>query len=298
MAGFDTILCPVDPAAPSEVALKHAMALGEWFAADVTVLAVRPHGWRLGRAPVAGRNGGMRGTNGVPLEDRIRQFSNEAVRVQVTEGAVGREIVRAGSDHGAAVLVMGARPLGRLERLLFGSVTEYVLMHTSSPVLIVPPGAGAPPASPGAMFERIVCGVDRSPASRRALAFALSLGKGHVAVVHALEDIADEHPRFARHVNAVECWREVEPDIRADYEALVPEAARLWCEVEVVVPFGRAGRALVEVAEARQASLLVIGATGWHAASGATARYVIQRAPCPVLAVPCTTDANGAARPA
>lgn len=294
MTGFETILCPVDPVAPSEAALQHAMALGEWSAGGVTVLAVRPHGWRIGRAPVTGRDG-RRGENGTAFEDRIRQLASQPVRVQMVEGAVGREIVRAVSEHGADVLVMGVRPLGRIERLLFGSVTEYVLMHTSAPVLIVPPGAGSPPSSPAAMFERIVCGVDRSPESRRALAFALSLGKRHVAVVHALEDFSDEHPRFAGHFNSVECWREVESELRADYEALVPEAARLWCEVEVVVPFGSAGRVLVDAAEARKASLLVIGTAGWHGSFGGTARYVIQKAPCPVLAVPRGTSAKTAA---
>jgi nucleotide-binding universal stress UspA family protein len=52
------------------------------------------------------------------------------------------------------------------------------------------------------------------------------------------------------------------------------------------VPLGRAGGVLMAAAEARQASLVVIGTAGWHSPFGTTARYVIQHAPCPVLAVP------------
>lgn len=285
MTQYETILCPVDPAAPAEVALQHAMALGA-FAARVTVLAVRPHGWRIGRVPAAGRTGGQPPEDASALEQRIRQLSSRPVEVEMVEGAVGQEIVRAARDLRADLIVMGAREVGRIERLLFGSVVEHVLMHTTSPVLIVPPGAGPPASAPEALFDRIVCGVDRSAESRRALAYALSLARREVAVVHALEDFSDEDSRFARHFNTAECWREVEPEIRADYGELVPDAARLWCAIDVVVPLGRAGSVLVAAAETRRASLVVIGTAGWHVPFGTTARYVIQKAPCPVLAVP------------
>lgn len=287
MPRFETILCPVDPAAPSEVGLQHAIALGGWSAARVTVLAVRPHGWHVGRVPITGRPGSRPADDASALEQRIQRISSQPVRVQMVEGAVGREIIRAAGDLRADIVVMGARQLRRIERLLFGSVTEYVLVHTSCPVLIVPPD-GTPPSPPAALFDRIVCGVDRSLESHRALAYALSLGTRDLAVVHALEDFSDEHPRFAGHFNTAACWREVEPEIRADYEELVPEEARLWCAVEVVTPIGRAGRVLIEAAMARQASLIVIGTAGWHAAFGSTARHVIQKAPCPVLVVPRT----------
>jgi nucleotide-binding universal stress UspA family protein len=299
MPRFETILCPVDPAAPSEVALGHAIALGEWSAAAVTVLAVRPHGWHLGRVPITGRPGNRPAGDASALEERIRHVSSESVRVQLAEGAVGREIIRAAGDLRADLVVMGARRLGRLERLLFGSVTEHVLNHTSCPVLIVPSGRGSPPSPPEALFDRIVCGVDRSLESHRGLAYALSLGRRHLAVVHALEDFSEEDPRFAGLLSTAACWREVEPEIRADYEELVPEEARLWCAIEVVVPIGGAGSALIEAAEARQASLMVIGTADLHPPSGRTARHVIQNAPCPVLAVPCAgTRAEGQTRAA
>ncbi len=286
MTQFQTILCPVDPAASSDIALHYAMALGDWLDARVTVLAVRPHGWRIGRRSAASRTGSEAAEALTALEQRLRQVSRPSVDLQVVEGAVGREIVRGARDLQADLLVMSARRLGRIEQLLFGSVIEHVLRHTACPVLLVPPEAGSPPATPAEVFDRIVCGVDRSPDSRRALAYALALGRRQVTVVHALEDFADEHARFARHFNTVACWREVEAEIRADYEALVPEQARLWCAIDVAVPFGRAGLALIDAADASRATLLVIGTAGLHTPLGATTRYVIQKAPCPVLAVP------------
>lgn len=286
MTQFETILCPIDPASPSEVGLEYAITLADWCDARITVLAVRAHGWRVGGLGDTRRGGSQarEGTSG--LERRIRRFSSRPVQFEVVEGAVGRQIIRAARDLRTDLIVMGARHLGRIERLLFGSVIEHVLRHTSCAVLIVPPRAGLPPSDPTALFERIVCGVDRSLESHRALALALALGRRHLVIVHALEDFADEAPRFQRHFNTPECWRAVEPDIRADYEALVPEESRLWCAIEVVVPFGWAGGVLIQEAEARRASLVVIGTSGSHSPFGTTARHVIQRAPCPVLAVP------------
>jgi nucleotide-binding universal stress UspA family protein len=286
MPRFETILCPIHPAAPSEVALQHALAFGDWFDARVTILDVRPHGRRVGRVPGAGQTASPSATRASALEERIQQASAHSVRVQVVQGAVGREIIRAADVLRADLIVMGARQVGRVERLLLRSVVEHVLTHTSCPVLILSPEAGSPPSSAGALFERIVCGVDRSLESHRALGYALSLSHRHLAVVHALEGFSEEDPRFRGHFNTVECWRKAGPEIQADYEELIPEEARLWCAIEVVVPFGRAGGVLIEEAEARQASLVVIGAAGRHSPFGTTARHVIQEARCPVLAVP------------
>jgi nucleotide-binding universal stress UspA family protein len=298
MTPFETILCPVDPAAPSDGPLQYAMALGGWFAAPVTVLAIRPHQWRAARMPATGRDGDRPEADASAFVQRIRQVVGPSVTLQVAEGAVGREVIRAARDLQADLVVMGARDPGRLERLLFGSVLEHVLTHIGCPGLIVPLAARVPPPPPAALFERIVCGVDRSRESHRALAYALSLGTGHLAVVHAPEDFSDEDPRFAGHFNTVECWREVAPDLKARYEELVPEEARLWCDVEVEVPFGRAGSVVIDAADARQASLIVIGTAGFHSPYGATARHVIQHARCPVLAVPrAVTRGNGRPRP-
>ena len=299
MTRFETILCPIDLAAPSEIALDHAIALGEWSAAEVTVLAIRPHGGLAGRMSRAGWRGSPSAEHAPALAERIRQVSGRAVSVEEAEGAVGRETVRAAGDLRADLIVMAARQTWRIERLLFGSVTEHVLMRTRCPVLIVPPGRGPAPSPPAALFERIVCGVDRSLESHRGLAYALALGGCHLTLAHALEDFADEDPRFAGHFNSAACWREVEPDIRAEYERLVPEEARLWCAIDVVVTVGRAESVLIEAAKARRASLMVIGTAGMHLPVGTTARHVIERAPCPVLAVPrAPPRADGPARSA
>lgn len=61
-------------------------------------------------------------------------------------GEPGREIVAAGEEWGADLIVTGSRGIGTLHRLLTGSVAHDVLLHTRSSVLVV---RGQVPASSG-----------------------------------------------------------------------------------------------------------------------------------------------------
>ena len=58
----------------------------------------------------------------------------------VTEGDPAKEIVRSAQDRDVDLVVLGARGLGTLGRLLLGSVSETVLHHAGRPVLIVRDG--------------------------------------------------------------------------------------------------------------------------------------------------------------
>jgi nucleotide-binding universal stress UspA family protein len=63
------------------------------------------------------------------------------VERQVAAGRVVDEIVEAAGQPDVDLVVVGARGLGALERVLLGSVSEGVLRHADRPVLIVKPGA-------------------------------------------------------------------------------------------------------------------------------------------------------------
>lgn len=57
--------------------------------------------------------------------------------VDVAVGAPGEEICRYAQAGGYELIIMGRRGLGRLQEVLLGSVSEYVLRHCKLPVLIV-----------------------------------------------------------------------------------------------------------------------------------------------------------------
>jgi nucleotide-binding universal stress UspA family protein len=60
-----------------------------------------------------------------------------SVEQRVTNGYPAAEILRAADDDESDLIIVGARGLGPVKRLLLGSVSEAVLRHADRPVLIV-----------------------------------------------------------------------------------------------------------------------------------------------------------------
>jgi nucleotide-binding universal stress UspA family protein len=75
-------------------------------------------------------------------------------------------------EEAAELLVVGARGHAGLAAALLGSVSQRLAVTAGCPVLIVPPGAGDRFLLEADTDGRIVCGVDGSDESRRALAVA------------------------------------------------------------------------------------------------------------------------------
>ena len=308
MIAIRHLLCPVDRSEFSRRALRYAVVLAGWYEADVTAITVQPVAlppslWL--EAPAS-----------IPMEqpeDRervlasVHAFVREAVggapvRIEVVEGAIVPRVLEAAASLPADLIVMGTHGASGFERLLLGSVTEKVLRRAPCPVLTVPRGVEAPgePVTAPA-FRTIVCGTDFSEASTRAFEYALSLAQeagGRLVLVHVLESLPEEEPRFSSHFNVPEVRRLLEHDARTSLEAMVSEQARTWCDVEAVIGHGKAGRELLRAATASHADLIVVGVHGRSAADlalfGSTTEYVLRRAPCPVLSVSPAAGAPGA----
>jgi nucleotide-binding universal stress UspA family protein len=66
------------------------------------------------------------------------------IRRDVVVGPAADEIIQAAADAGVDLVVVGARGLGPIGKLLLGSVSEKVLHHVDCPVLIVKGREGIP----------------------------------------------------------------------------------------------------------------------------------------------------------
>jgi nucleotide-binding universal stress UspA family protein len=303
MVAVDRVLCPVDLSSCSRAALQQALAIARWYEATVTVLHV------FRQVPVvdtaAAALGGGLYTPPVALTDVDRQAVERQVAdfvahtpgavdvaIRVCEGInVREEILREAEAVGADLLVLGSHGLTGVKRLVLGSVAENVLRHSPTPVLIVPAHASDAPAS-GVPFTRIVCAVDFTADSYRALRYAFDLAQESDAQLTLLHAVAMP----AVHVGAEDLTIDAESirdtvmrNARDRLDALVPDDARAYCTVRAEVVEGQAHLAVLGLATEVNADLIIMGvhsrAAFDVAVFGSTTQAVVRAAHCPVLTV-------------
>lgn len=213
----------------------------------------------------------------VALERVAGEVEPGQVTVQpvVVEGEAAHELVDAARD--ADLLVVGRAGSGGLRNHIFGSVSRYCATHSDTPVVVVPTGWDAPPAS------RVVVGFDGSEHATEAVRWALGFAgdAGEVKVVAAIDvapwlDPGLTRERFPDEVAAQE--RRIEQALDA-----LDAGGRLTRSVEL----HSARQALAE--EAASADLLVVGARGSGSAMrgvlGSVSTWLLHDAAVPVVVV-------------
>ena len=298
MIEIKRILCPIDFSDHSRHALHHAAAIAGWYESLITLLYVHPF------VPDAAAAAGapvftpfvVTAADREKLLASMKSFgereilSSVPVGVEVTEGPVAPEILGRAKALAADLIVIGTHGRSGFERLMIGSVTERVLRQASCPVLSVPTRAeDAGTLAP--LFKRILCAVDFSDCSMRALHFAMAFAQeadGHLTVLNVVELPADAHERLPHLSPGVrEYVAAVEEDHRQRLASAVPEAVRAYCDVETMMVPGKPYQEVLRVAGEQQSDLIVMGVHGRSAADllffGSTTQQIVRQAACPVL---------------
>ena len=188
-ASLTRILLATDGSEAAALAGRAAADISDRTAADLHVV----HVW-TGVPPPA--------YLGPPVDDYYRMAKAEAGRLlrreawnariagcrlagqHLREGKPAEEIIALAEKLDADLMVVGSRRVGRLKRLITGSVSEAVVHRASCPVLVVCGGEEAWPAG------RVIIGDDGSAPARRAgdlAAEIASLSGAEVVVVRAYE---------------------------------------------------------------------------------------------------------------
>jgi nucleotide-binding universal stress UspA family protein len=193
------------------------------------------------------------------------------------------------ASEGAALVVVGARGLGGFRGMLLGSVSQHVLHHARVPLAVIRPMESGQDAS-GA--GRVVVGVDGSPSSAAALAWAIAEGAARGAAVEVIH--AWEPPLLYGPVAGVAGYEGAAVEdagerlLREMVERATEAAGAAPPAVERTVATGGAASSLLDVAKA--ADLLVVGRRGLGGFGrlllGSVSDHVARHAPCPVVVVP------------
>ena len=290
------IVSPVDFSASGEAALKRALALAQWHEAELHVVYVRP-----GRAR---RNAsGTTGAEENPFLGRLVKFisSLNPEGVAVTPVVLTGEPVKAVAEYArvnsADLVVVGQNGRRGSRFWSSGVLATDVARAVASPTLTV---SNKPVADTevAASFNNIVCAIDFSAASLRALNEALTIAQqsgGRVTLLHVLEGFPHETVYSgSRAFRLIDEYRARVEKVKRELRALVPPDALNWCEVETEVVSGIPHDAISAIATARKADLVVIGCPHRtrldRIVMASTLSGVLRRARCPVLAVPGPSD--------
>lgn len=308
MISIKNILCPVDFTPFSRHALQHALQLARWFDSSVTVLYVYPPP----AAPPAVLFGGLPGP--LPMEpysaltvspeqareEVIAQLEKFAATVDARGVRLGIE-ARAGMPvsgilHEAAaryseLIVMGTHGHSGVDRWVMGSVTEKVLRKAACPVLTVPPPVGEPTVDAVTMLKRILCPIDFSDSSMKALEYALSLAKeadAELLLMHVIEGVADlNHWQQPTNASILEYLQLSERNALTRLRATVPRDASTWCTPRELLMTGKPYEEILRVARDEDVHLIVMGVHGRNSIDlmffGSTTNHIVRAAGCPVL---------------
>jgi nucleotide-binding universal stress UspA family protein len=148
------VLIATDGSEPADAAADFVRTSGLFDDAELRVLSVIDPGmpWWTGLSPVDGMiaaeaYGDVVDAARAHAEDAARRtgerIGSEHVTIDAATrgGDVASTIVAEATAWGADVVVIGARGLGTVKRLLLGSVSRDVLHHAPMSVLVVPPTA-------------------------------------------------------------------------------------------------------------------------------------------------------------
>jgi len=264
------------PTAPAERRPAHRLVVvgvhpnpASVAAVDLAVIEADLRGWgiRLVHVQPRGRHGAEWDAGGALLAhlvDRAHACSPRVAAVsRLCVGPPGPMLVREAAAAG--LLVVGGTH-GRIAAALGGAVAEHVTAHRRGPVLVVRTPAWPPAGEVSA--RPVVAGVDGSPGSRAALAFAADearLRGAELVLLHATGDRSGHPP--------------------GEPLAAVPPEWLAGLTVHRTPVRGGAAHALL--AASYEASALVVGSRGRGGPAGlllgSVARSLLHGAHCPVF---------------
>lgn len=139
-------------------------------------------------------------------------------------------------------------------------------------------------------ISRILCPVDLSDTSRRALEHARVLAREFGAALHVLEVVEISLPPVPPGAPLYGLTPEMRQTLHEDLERFVAPARAGGAAVQVDLREGRVVHEILQAAGAIGADLVVIGTHGRggfeHLVLGSVAEKILRKATCPVLTVP------------
>lgn len=261
------ILVPLDASDASIAAWRLAQSLAKKLGGKVQGLYA--HGWTY-LSPVE-LAVGAEGWKGVL--NSLRKRLGPGADVRRVDGPVEETILSWGRNLKFDLIVMGTHGRTGLDRALKGSVAEYIVRHSSIPVLVA---RRTPPR-----YRTVLAPVNFEPYSMDALLFAAKTAAALKARLTVL------------HVNGAPFYSDADPvespkKLIDSFIARLPVRLRRACRPRPLLVFGQPIKEIIAAAEKADLVVLAAHRKGFlrDTVLGTTAQDVLRHCPKPVLAVP------------
>ncbi len=218
------------------------------------------------------------------VQSYVTRYSDGAAppTIHLAFGAVANEVARVAAERSATLIVVGAAPHQRLNRMVAGERAVHMLRSSTVPVLSVPPGFEALP-------RNVIVAVDFSPASVRAAEAALLLvaGGGTLTLLHVLSPLLGDAPlRDVEGRDPADAVQTLFGRLRDELRPYVADDVTV--ETRVRTDYDVEG--IVETASNTDADLIAVGTHGPRLLErlfiGSVASSVLHNAAQAVLAAP------------
>lgn len=280
------ILVATDFSAASQPALRYATELAHHFDATLYVGHVvdsgRPEGESAPGSPVsavAEQEAGSHAARRIPLPH------NASYQLLAGTGPLWPTICEMLEDRQIDILVLGTYGRRGLEKLVFGSKADEILIHAICPVVLVGPELSTDP-QPNPIPQNLLYAADFNVEGDVARNYACALARSldaRLFFLHVTEDVSQEP--LSTKLSPGEFFR---LRLKEKGCAPMPAAPEPVCLVEYGPPEDR----IIEVAQTLKMDMIVLGFHVRHHASfsgrmpGPKAYDIGSHSPCPVIGVP------------
>jgi nucleotide-binding universal stress UspA family protein len=277
-----TVVVALDSSVLSTRAMPFARTVAHLWHGRMVLVHATAHPAAAGAGPVEGQ-----------LTDLVRALRSEGIDAdaQLRRAPPAEAVVDVARSEHADLIVMASHQRHGFDRWLHGSVTEEVLQHTSTPLLVVP--ALAVPSS--RRSPRVLAPLDGSPAGEAALDFVIGLSSERpidvllLRIVPIGPVVVGWDPAFV--VPPVSS-DEIEAEVR-DAQAYLVERAEflrgqgLTARRRVIETMEPIARVIRDTAQREQVDAIALGTHGKGGMArmvlGSVSEDVLESSPVPVL---------------
>jgi len=276
------VLFAVDFDEDAHDAVREAVRIATLYDAKVSLVHVMPSFWRHWISS---------GLTDKQARDRLERWASKVAEQGVEAshhvlpfGNVADALLAFAEQHEVSLIVTGAHTKSFLERQLMGQTAEAVARSAAQSVWI----RHRPPHED---LQRVLCGVDGSASSRRALEEAARIcqrSKAALTIVSAIGD-PTPHPLDLSEAEAQALAEEHKQRHSQEIEAFVGDCDLGEVDARRAHVWGHPWEVLLNMAQDENYDLVVVGRTGAgrvrRVVIGGTAERFLRRAPCSVLII-------------